>query len=134
MRKLGEILIWNNKIGGGGWGRAVIPSIILHIYTSIILHIPSTILHIRKKCTCIRLSGLAGDFQCPSVYFLVEHELSSAIFPAETRSCLKLTSALYHSMIVVEEWICLPWIPEPSTVNNKLKRREGSGSTGRFFD
>ena len=29
---------------------------------------------------------------------------------------------------------CLPWIPEPSTVNNKLKRREGSGSTGRFFD
>ena len=21
----------------------------------------------------------------------------------------------------------LPWIPEPSTVNNKLKRREGSG-------
>ena len=28
----------------------------------------------------------------------------------------------------------LPWIPEPSTVNNKLKRREGSGSTGRFFD
>jgi hypothetical protein len=27
----------------------------------------------------------------------------------------------------------LPWIPEPS-VNNKLKRREGSGSTGRFFD
>jgi hypothetical protein len=34
-------------------------------------------------------------------YFLVEHELSSAIFPAETRSCLKLKSALYHSMIVV---------------------------------
>jgi hypothetical protein len=30
--------------------------------------------------------------------------------------------------------VCLPWIPEPSTVNNKLKRREGSGSTGRFFD
>ena len=28
----------------------------------------------------------------------------------------------------------LPWIPEPSTVNKKLKRREGSGSTGRFFD
>jgi hypothetical protein len=28
----------------------------------------------------------------------------------------------------------LPWIPEPSTVNNKLKHREGSGSTGRFFD
>ena len=28
----------------------------------------------------------------------------------------------------------IPWIPEPSTVNNKLKRREGSGSTGRFFD
>jgi hypothetical protein len=27
----------------------------------------------------------------------------------------------------------LPWIPEPS-VNNKLKRREGSGSTGGFFD
>jgi hypothetical protein len=29
--------------------------------------------------------------------------------------------------------ILLPWIPEPS-VNNKLKRREGSGSTGGFFD
>ena len=28
----------------------------------------------------------------------------------------------------------IPWIPEPSTVNNKLKCREGSGSTGRFFD
>ena len=28
----------------------------------------------------------------------------------------------------------LPWIPEPSTVNNKMKCREGSGSTGRFFD
>jgi hypothetical protein len=28
----------------------------------------------------------------------------------------------------------LPWISELSTVNNKLKRREGSGSTGRFFD
>ena len=28
----------------------------------------------------------------------------------------------------------VPWIPEPSTVNNKLKCREGSGSTGRFFD
>jgi hypothetical protein len=27
----------------------------------------------------------------------------------------------------------VPWIPEPS-VNNKLKRREGSGSTGGFFD
>jgi hypothetical protein len=26
----------------------------------------------------------------------------------------------------------IPWIPEPSTVNNKLKRRVGS--TGRFFD
>jgi hypothetical protein len=28
----------------------------------------------------------------------------------------------------------VPWIPKPSTVNNKLKRPEGSGSTGRFFD
>ena len=27
----------------------------------------------------------------------------------------------------------LPWIPEPSTVNNKLKRREGSGSTGSLI-
>jgi hypothetical protein len=27
----------------------------------------------------------------------------------------------------------IAWIPEPS-VNNKLKRREGSGSTGGFFD
>jgi hypothetical protein len=31
-------------------------------------------------------------------------------------------------------WTRLPWIPEPSTVNNNLKCREGSGSTGRFFD
>ena len=30
--------------------------------------------------------------------------------------------------------ITIPWIPETSTVNNKLKRREGSGSTGRLFD
>jgi hypothetical protein len=28
----------------------------------------------------------------------------------------------------------LPWIPELSVLNNKLKRREGSGSTGGFFD
>jgi hypothetical protein len=34
------------------------------------------------------------------------NELSFAIFPAETRSCLELTSALHDSMIVVEEWIC----------------------------
>ena len=27
--------------------------------------------------------------------------------------------------------ITIPWILEPSTVNNKLKRREGSGSTER---
>jgi hypothetical protein len=25
----------------------------------------------------------------------------------------------------------VPWIPEPSTVNSKLKRREGSGIQGR---
>jgi hypothetical protein len=36
----------------------------------------------------------------------ISNELSFAIFPAETRSCLKLASALHHSMIVVEEWIC----------------------------
>jgi hypothetical protein len=35
-------------------------------------------------------------------------------------------------MIILARSGCLlPWIPEPSTVNNKLKRREGSGSTGR---
>jgi hypothetical protein len=28
-------------------------------------------------------------------------------------------------------WHSIPWIPEPSTVNNKLKRREGSGIQGR---
>ena len=33
--------------------------------------------------------------------------------------------------VVATVWV--PWIPEPS-VNNKLKRREGSGSTGGFFD
>ena len=52
----------------------------------------------------IRLSGLAEEFQWPPGF------LSPARVPtkpvAETRSCLKLTRALYHSMIVVEEWIC----------------------------
>jgi hypothetical protein len=33
----------------------------------------------------------------------------------------------------VEFCMYIPWIPEPS-VNNKLKRREGSGLTGGFFD
>jgi hypothetical protein len=28
----------------------------------------------------------------------------------------------------------VPWIPEPSALNNKLKRHEGSGSTEGFFD
>jgi hypothetical protein len=28
--------------------------------------------------------------------------------------------------------LALPWIPEPSTVNNILKRREGSGIQGRL--
>jgi hypothetical protein len=37
----------------------------------------------------------------------------------------------YH---ITQQVMLCPWIPEPSTVNNKLKRREGSGSTGRFFD
>jgi hypothetical protein len=40
-----------------------------------------------------------------------------------------LTPALFS-----KAQVSLPWIPEPSTVNNKLKRREGSGSTGRLFD
>jgi hypothetical protein len=35
--------------------------------------------------------------------------------------------------LIVAKYV-VPWIPEPSTVNNKLKRREGSGSTGTFFD
>jgi hypothetical protein len=39
----------------------------------------------------------------------------------------------YWSMALSTHILDLPWIPEPS-VNNKLKRREGSGSTGRFFD
>jgi hypothetical protein len=58
----------------------------------------------------IRLSGLAGEFQWPPGFLspcsTSSNELSFAIFAAETRSCLKLTSALYLSMIVVEEWIC----------------------------
>jgi hypothetical protein len=40
----------------------------------------------------------------------------------------------YRKMILIDSDSDLPWIPEPSTVNNKLKRREGSGSTGRLFD
>ena len=46
----------------------------------------------------------------------------------EKRQCL------VFNKISMKTSHCLPWIPEPSTVNNKLKRREGSGSTGRFFD
>ena len=41
---------------------------------------------------------------------------------------------LAFSQLHVKYGSPVPWIPEPSTVNNKLKRREGSGSTGRFFD
>jgi hypothetical protein len=33
-------------------------------------------------------------------------------------------------MVVMSANEILPWIPEPSTVNNKLKRREGSGIQG----
>jgi hypothetical protein len=40
---------------------------------------------------------------------------------------------IFYNILLFSFWR-LPWIPEPSTVNNKLKRREGSGSTGRFFD
>ena len=39
----------------------------------------------------------------------------------------------YYLKFAVNAFVVLPWIPEPS-VNNKLKRREGSGSTGGFFD
>ena len=62
-------------------------------------------------------------------------------------SWLVYTIQYVLSLAFFLEWACvptiatvcvfalwLPWIPELSTVNNKLKRREGSGSTGRFFD
>jgi hypothetical protein len=55
-------------------------------------------------------------------------------------SRLDTTVAFQAATSVTSNWVQqnssqpLPWIPEPSTVNNKLKRREGSGSTGRFFD
>jgi hypothetical protein len=39
----------------------------------------------------------------------------------------------FYGHIFSAKGVQVPWIPEPSTVNNKLKRREGSGSTGRFF-
>jgi hypothetical protein len=45
-----------------------------------------------------------------------------------------LYSIYFDMRILIIAAKLLPWIPEPSTVNNKLKRREGSGSTGRFFD
>ena len=46
-----------------------------------------------------------------------------------------LKHSIYFDMrILIIAAKLLPWIPEPSTVNNKLKRREGSGSMGRFFD
>jgi hypothetical protein len=37
------------------------------------------------------------------------------------------------NFLMLKTYYKLPWIPEPLTVNNTLKRREGSGSTGRFF-
>ena len=47
----------------------------------------------------------------------------------------EVSSSDYKRLFSLLEAIyAVPWIPEPSTVNNKLKRREGSGSTGRFFD
>jgi hypothetical protein len=42
----------------------------------------------------------------PTRIFVSSTSFFFAIFPAETRSCSKLTSALYHFMIVVEEWFC----------------------------
>jgi hypothetical protein len=36
-----------------------------------------------------------------------------------------------RDIICMETRVGLPWIPEPSTVNNKLKCREGSGIQGR---
>ena len=56
----------------------------------------------QTKRTCRRIAMPTRIFESSTS----SNELSFAIFPAETRSCLKLTSALYHSMIVVEEWIC----------------------------
>jgi hypothetical protein len=55
----------------------------------------------------------------------IKFDLSKQSQPFCPRLKVKLQASIYVS---------LPWIPEPSTVNNKLKRREGSGSTGRFFD
>ena len=48
-------------------------------------------------------------------------------------STLRIFSGLHLVSKTVGNAV-VPWIPEPSTVNNKLKRREGSGSMGRFFD
>ncbi len=56
----------------------------------------------QSKRTCRRIPMPTWIFESSTS----SNELSFAIFPAETRSCLKLTSALYHYMIVVEEWIC----------------------------
>ena len=42
---------------------------------------------------------------------------------------MKITKNIEKNYLVLFRFT-LPWIPEPSTVNNKLKRREGSGSTG----
>ncbi len=56
----------------------------------------------QTKRTCRRIPMPTRIFESSTS----SNELSFAIFPAETRSCLKLTSALYHYMIVVEEWIC----------------------------
>jgi hypothetical protein len=52
----------------------------------------------------------------------------------EVSECRTPLQLVYKLIIMLRVIGVLPWIPEPSTVNNKLKRREGSGSTGRFFD
>jgi hypothetical protein len=47
--------------------------------------------------------------------FRFQHWLGFAFFPAKTTSCLKITSALYHFVIVVDE--CLYFADEYSKVS-----------------
>jgi hypothetical protein len=68
---------------------------------------------------------------CPYAFFLLGFSLTFYYFVLLTFFIFLLFRV---NLLAIINRLKVPWIPEPSTVNNKLKRREGSGSTGRFFD
>jgi hypothetical protein len=57
--------------------------------------------------------------------------LSCLVLSCPVLSCLVLSCPVLSCLVLSCPVFKLPWIPEPS-VNNKLKRREGSGIQGSF--